>query len=126
MLDQAGVLSGVFRVSNPQGRFICLTPNGTWFWYQWIVPFLGIRTKHLSTDRFLTPAIMTTLLKQSGLKQDSLEYWTFIPKGDILLLLGKLLEISDAIGTLLNIGCLRGGLSVCGWKPGEDVRVDHS
>lgn len=126
MPDQAGVLSAVFRVLKTQGRFICLTPNGGWFWYQRMAPFLRLSTKHLSTDRFLTPATMTTLLKQSGLQEDTLQYWTFIPKGDMPPLLGKFLAISDAIGRELNIGFLRGGLSVCASKPGEDVRMDHS
>lgn len=51
MLDQDTVLRHTYRVLKPGGRFVCLAPNGDYVWYRLIAPWLGLDTRHLSTDR---------------------------------------------------------------------------
>lgn len=47
------LFSTVHRVLKPMGRFVCLTPNGSYLWYS-LGAALRFSTKHLSTDVFLT------------------------------------------------------------------------
>ncbi len=116
MLKKSAVLTNVYRVLKPNGRFLCLTPNGSYLWYQFIAPLLGVDTKHLSTDKFLTLTEIERLLVQSGFTRVQPGNWTFIPKGDISPVLGALLQALDGVGKRLNINRLRGGLKVCAWK----------
>ncbi len=116
MLKKSAVLTNVYRVLKPNGRFLCLTPNGSYLWYQFIAPLLGVDTKHLSTDKFLTLKEIVRLLVQYGFTRVQPGNWTFIPKGDIHPILGALLQALDGVGKRLNINRLRGGLKVCAWK----------
>ncbi len=116
MLKKSSVLTNVYRVLKFNGRFLCLTPNGSYLWYQFIAPLLGVDTKHLSTDKFLTLTEIDRLLVQSGFTRVQTGNWTFVPKGDIHPVLGALLRTLDGAGRLLNINRLRGGLKACAWK----------
>lgn len=116
MLDKRAVLANVHRVLKPGGRFFCLAPDGDFVWYRTIAPLMGIATKHLSTDRFLTRDEFVGLLNQAVFCRIQSSPWTFIPKGDIPPLVGFLLSGLDAIGRCTRLNFLRGGLLVCAWK----------
>jgi ubiquinone/menaquinone biosynthesis C-methylase UbiE len=112
MLDRPGVLAQVRRVLAPDGRFVCLTPNGDYCWYSSIAPRLAIDTRHLSTDRFLTLAELTEIVEHAGLAIERHEHWRFIPKGDLPAACAIALEGLDALGRIARRGGLRGGLAI--------------
>ena len=118
MLEKAKVLRQVERVLKQGGLFVCLTPNGDYWWYTVLAPCLGIATRHLSTDRFLARREATTLLESAGLTVRNCGYWTFVPKGDMPRWVSLILSASDWLGRIGRIGWLRGGLSVCATKRG--------
>ena len=112
MLDRPRVLAQVHRVLCDGGRFVCLTPNGDYCWYQSLAPRLGLDTRHLSTDRFLTPAELRELAAEAGLVFERLERWRFIPKGDIPPVWGGVLHGLDWVGRVAGGRGLRGGLAL--------------
>ncbi len=116
MLDKGAVLASVYRVLKPGGRFFCLAADGDYVWYRTIAPLMGLATKHLSSDKFLTRDQFVGLLDQAGFRRIQAGAWTFIPKGDMPSLIGVLLAGLDAIGRRARLSSLRGGLSVCAWK----------
>ncbi|HEX8494464.1 MAG TPA: methyltransferase domain-containing protein [Pyrinomonadaceae bacterium] len=116
MLDKQAVLSQVYRVLEPAGRFFCLTLNGDYIWYKRLAPLVGLETRHLSTDRFLTKTEFVQMLSKAGFKKIRAGYWTFIPKGDMPAAVGTLLAGMDLMGQALGINSLRGGLLVCAEK----------
>ena len=118
MLEKDRVLRQVQRVLKRGGVFVCLTPNGEYWWYTGLAPFLGIATRHLSTDRFLTRRETATLLRDAGLAVHNLAHWTFVPKGDMPRWISSILSASDWLGRVWQIGRLRGGLTVCATKRG--------
>jgi SAM-dependent methyltransferase len=114
--DKASMLSGVHRVLKPRGRFFCLTPHGGFLWYQTVAPLLRLETKHYSTDRFLTRAEFTLMLRESGFTQVEAQYWKFIPKGDMPKVLGVVFESLEVVGKLPGMGSFRSGLMICARK----------
>jgi 2-polyprenyl-6-hydroxyphenyl methylase/3-demethylubiquinone-9 3-methyltransferase len=110
MIDRAQVLRQVARVLKDGGRFVLLTPHGGYCWYALLAPVLGIATRHLSTDRFLKRQEAIALVRSAGLRVSSLDYWTFIPKGDMPAWTGVVLEFLDRMGRICRLGALRGGL----------------
>jgi 2-polyprenyl-6-hydroxyphenyl methylase/3-demethylubiquinone-9 3-methyltransferase len=108
--DPAAALRQVRRVLRPSGAFVCLTPNADYLWYARLAPWLGLPTRHLSTDRFLRRAELEPLLAAAGLKAEAVDYWTFIPRGDLPGWLALLLDMLDAAGRLLRVPGWRGGL----------------
>lgn len=116
MLDKRAVLAQVRRVLKPKGLFICLTPNGSYIWYSRLAPRLGLATRHLSTDRFLTPRELLSELKAAGLNPAELGFWSFIPKGDMPGWTARLLILLDRLGKALRIPALRGGLYAKAFK----------
>jgi ubiquinone/menaquinone biosynthesis C-methylase UbiE len=116
MIDKAAVMVNVYRLLKPRGRFFCLTPHGGYLWYQALAPLLRMDTKHLSTDKFLKRCEMVDLLKESGFLHVQVDYWTFIPKGDMPSFIALVLTGLDKIGKLFRANSLRGGLTVCAWK----------
>jgi ubiquinone/menaquinone biosynthesis C-methylase UbiE len=117
MLDKRAVLASIHRVLKFGGRFFCLTPRADYVWYRTIAPVLGFATKHLSSDRMLTHDEFSALLDQAGFRRIQSTPWTFIPKGDMPSLVAHVLSGLDAIGRLARLDSLRGGLSLCAWKP---------
>ncbi len=112
MLDRPRVLAQVHRVLRVGGSFVCLTPNGRYCWYTALAPRLGLDTRHLSTDRFLTPAELDALVRDARLTPDPVERWRFIPKGDVPPAVGHLLHGLDLVGAATGAGSLRGGLAL--------------
>ena len=80
------------------GRFFCLAPHVDYVWYRTIAPLFGYATKHLSSDRMLTPDEFFALLDHAGFRRIRSAPWTFIPKGDMPALVALLFTILDAIG----------------------------
>jgi SAM-dependent methyltransferase len=117
MLDRVAVLAQVRRVLGPGGVVVCLTPNGSYCWYRWLAPLLGRETRHLSTDRFLTPDELTALLTGAGLEPTSVGYWRFVPRGDLPWGVAPALRAADAAGERFALGWLRGGLAAAARAP---------
>jgi len=116
MLNKPVVLVNAYRTLKAPGRFFCLTLNGGYFWYQALAPLLGLETKHLSTDRFLRRDELVRLLTEAGFGRIETGYWTFIPRGDMPSVLGRICQGLDSVGRILRINSLRGGLWVCARK----------
>ncbi len=112
MLERPRVLAQVRRVLCDGGRFVCLTPNGDYCWYRSLAPRLGLDTRHLSTDRFLTPGQLRALVADAGLRPERLERWRFVPKGDIPPAWGGVLHGLDWVGRVTGAQALRGGLAL--------------
>jgi ubiquinone/menaquinone biosynthesis C-methylase UbiE len=112
MLDKPRVLSQVRRVLTVGGTFVCLTPNGDYCWYRRLAPVLGLDTRHLSTDRFVTSRELTALVRRAGMVPQQLEHWRFIPKGDLPVFWGYVLHSLDVVGRAAGAGFLRGGLAL--------------
>ena len=113
------LLSNVHRVLTPFGRFVCLTPNGSHFWYS-LATALHVPTKHLSTDVFLTEREVTRFLISACFRDIEVGYWSFIPRGDVHRVIAFLLAVMDLFGKGFRINALRGGLIIAAAKP-----VDH-
>ena len=116
MLDKRAVLTTIYRVLKLSGRFFCLTPHADYVWYRTLAPLLGFATKHLSSDRMLTRDEFSALLGEAGFRRTWSAAWTFIPRGDMPVVLASLLSVLDAMGRHARLDSLRGGLSVCAWK----------
>ncbi len=116
MLDKTRVLHQVYRVLKPDGVFVCMTPNGDYWWYTSLAPRLRLAVKHLSTDRFVTLKEMGDFLRDAEFTVRRYEYWRFIPKGDMPSWVGWMLEVADRLGQYGGLGWLRGGLVVVATK----------
>ena len=127
MLERAAVVRQVRRVLRPGGVFVCLTPNGSYWWYRFLAPLLRRETRHLSTDRFLTVGEVRGFVEAAGLTIESVEHWTFVPRGDVPTGVGPLLGAADKIGERFGIGWLRGGIAVAARRlaDGADVGVSR-
>lgn len=117
MLDKPVVLWQVRRVLKTGGVFVCLTPNGGYFWYTKLARLLGLSTRHLSTDQFLTGKELCSALEGAELLPDRLGYWTFIPRGDMPRTAAVLLTLLDWVGRFFTWPSLRGGLYCRAVKP---------
>jgi 2-polyprenyl-3-methyl-5-hydroxy-6-metoxy-1,4-benzoquinol methylase len=120
MLDKPRAVRQVHRVLRIGGVFICLTPNGDYCWYRHLAPWLGLDTRHLSTDRFLTARDVKTLIGGAGLALQRFEHWRFVPQGDLPVGWGSVLRALDWVGGYLRVGVLRGGIAF------SAVRTDRS
>jgi 2-polyprenyl-6-hydroxyphenyl methylase/3-demethylubiquinone-9 3-methyltransferase len=110
MLDQRAVAHAAFRVLRRGGRFVGLTPNGDYVWYRHLAPLLGLPTQHLATDHFLTREELISILTEAGFTDIRIDSWTFVPRGDMPGWAAALLSALDAVGRLLHLSRLRGGL----------------
>ncbi|MBV8161662.1 MAG: methyltransferase domain-containing protein [Acidimicrobiia bacterium] len=117
VVDQAAALRQVRRVLVPGGAFVCLTPNGGWWWYRVLAPLLARDVRHLSTDRFLTARQLRALAVGAGLRVTALGHWRFVPRGDLPVGLGPVLAAADSVGERLGVGWLRGGLALAAVSP---------
>jgi 2-polyprenyl-6-hydroxyphenyl methylase/3-demethylubiquinone-9 3-methyltransferase len=116
MLDKRAVLGSIYRVLKFGGRFFCLAPDADYVWYRTMAPLMGFATKHLSSDRMLTHDEFSVLLDQAGFRRVRSAPWTFIPRGDVPVLVALLLAALDALGRHARLDSLRGGLALCAWK----------
>ena len=110
MLDKARVLQEVHRVLKPEGRFVCLTLNGSYIWYRFIAPKRGYETRHLSSDHRITRQEAASLLIQAGFAGFQLRPWSFIPAGDMPARWAHILKGLDVLGKATGAWALRGGL----------------
>jgi 2-polyprenyl-3-methyl-5-hydroxy-6-metoxy-1,4-benzoquinol methylase len=117
MLDKARVVRQVHRVLKPGGMFVGLTPNGDYCWYRHLAPVLGLDTRHLSTDHFLTAGELEGLLSGAGLEVVGRRHWRFVPQGDLPGGWGSVLRALDVCGERAGIGYLRGGIAVAAVRP---------
>lgn len=112
MQDKSRVLSEVNRVLKQGGAFVCLTVNGGSVWYTRLAPWLGLHTRHLSTDRFVTAAEWRSLLPAARLEPYTIGYWRFVPAGDMPRWVAILMRVLDTLGSALGISSWRGGCYV--------------
>ncbi len=111
MLDRPRAVRQVHRVLRVGGVFLCLTPNGGYCWYRHLAPWLGLDTRHLSTDRFLSAREVETVVRGAELTLQRLEHWRFIPQGDLPVAWGYVLGALDWVGAHLRVGFFRGGIA---------------
>jgi SAM-dependent methyltransferase len=111
MLDKPRAVRQVYRVLRVGGVFICLTLNSGYCWYRHLAPRLGLDTRHLSTDRFLSAREVETLIGGAELALQRFEHWRFIPQGDLPVGWGSVLRALDWVGGHLRVGYLRGGIA---------------
>ena len=116
MFDKLAVLSAARRVLRKDGRFVCLTLNDQFIWYRKLAPYLGYATQHLSTDVRLDEQNAKDLMNAAGFRISYMDYWTFIPRGDMPKMYAGLCRVFDAIGHAGFAHHLRGGLVLCGVK----------
>jgi 2-polyprenyl-6-hydroxyphenyl methylase/3-demethylubiquinone-9 3-methyltransferase len=117
MVDQASVFRQVHRILKLGGVFVCLTPHGDYLWYTHLSGWLGLSSKHLSSDCFLDQNRLSALAAVSHLKLERIACWTFIPRGDMAIVLAWLLGVMDLVGRLLGLPKWRGGLCFRAVKP---------
>jgi ubiquinone/menaquinone biosynthesis C-methylase UbiE len=126
MLDQRGALREVERVLKPGGAFVCLSANGGYLWHTRLAPWLGIQTRHLSTDRFLSGSEWPALLHEAGLDPVAVGSWRFVPAGDMPKWGGMLMRALDGLGAALRMPALRGGCYVKAFAPPPWVATTSS
>ncbi len=112
MTDQPGVLAEAGRVLRPGGVFVCLSPNADFLWYTRLAPWLGFDTRHLSTDRFVSPSRWPLLLAAAGLQPEAIGFWRFVPVGDMPPWAARTMLALDRVGAALRVNALRGGCYV--------------
>ena len=112
MLDRPAVLGQVRRVLRPGGRLACLTPNGGHWWYRHAAPLIGQDTRHLSTDRCLTPSELAAMAAAAGLDVVSMGWWRFVPRADMPSAAAALFDVGERLGARVGVGWLRGGIAL--------------
>ena len=112
MLEKEEVIQQFYRVLKPGGRLLLMTPNGKYFWYRVIAPLFRYDIRHLSTDLFMSASQLTSMLYEGRFSRIHINYWTFIPRGDMSDFWASLLAILDFIGRCTGIARLRGGIIV--------------
>lgn len=112
VLNPARALEQIARVLKPAGRFVALTLNGSYWWYR-LADRLGVPTRHLTSDRRFTPKTAELLMRRSGFRPD-VDFWRFVPRGDLPRPLSLLCDALDAVGRRAETPVLRGGLRLQG------------
>jgi 2-polyprenyl-6-hydroxyphenyl methylase/3-demethylubiquinone-9 3-methyltransferase len=110
MQEKNTVIKQFYRVIKKGGRLVLMTPNGKYIWYQILAPLFKYHTQHLSTDQFLPAQQLKEKLIAEKFTEVSLDYWTFIPRGDMSGFWGNFLKILDILGRLFKIASYRGGI----------------
>ena len=116
MQQKSGVLQEVKRVLKPGGAFVCLSANASYIWYTHLAPWLGLQTRHLSTDRLLSVKEWPALLQKADLRPVAMGHWRFVPAGDMPRWAAATMSALDRIGAS-GIAALRGGCYVKAVKP---------
>ena len=116
MINKQAVFQAIWRVLKKGGRFVCLTPNDQFFWYSKWAPALNHPTYHLATDNRINAQEAHQFLVTSGFTSHGVDYWTFIPRGDMPGLAAKTCSLLDKIGHLAAPHWLRSGLVLHGVK----------
>jgi 2-polyprenyl-6-hydroxyphenyl methylase/3-demethylubiquinone-9 3-methyltransferase len=119
LLRPAQALRQVARVLRPDGRFVALTLNGTYWWYR-LADRLGLPTRHLTTDRRLTPPQACKLLRRHDFSP-TVGFWRFVPGDDLPSPVASLCRVLDVIGRHVAPSSLRGGLWLRGILSGADA-----
>ncbi len=112
VLHPTRVFDEAARVLRPDGRFVALTLNGAFLWYR-LADRLRLPTRHLESDRRLFPAKAIQMLQHSGF-QAEVDFWQFVPAGDLPQPLVHLFRTFDRLGRHVAPAWLRGGLCLCG------------
>lgn len=112
VLHPSRVFRQAARVLKPNGRFVALTLNGTYWWYR-LADRVGLPTRHLATDRRFRPHQVRQLLRESRLHPD-VGFWRFVPSGDLPRPLSLVCRGLDALGRRLASASLQGGLRLVG------------
>lgn len=115
-IDHEAVCRQAHRVLRPGGRFVVMTLNGGGLWYGLLAPALGIHTRQLTTDRYLSRREVTHLLRSAGFASIRSTTWSFVQRGDLHPLLSRALEWLDLMGRALGISALRGGIVLSAMK----------
>lgn len=117
---KSDVFASVARVLRPGGVFACLTMNGEYLWHTVFGRIPGVRTRHISSDSFLSADEVRKLSHASRLGIERIGYWTFVPAGDMNAPVAGLFRALDAAGRTLFAAWLRGGLLFALRKPHAD------
>lgn len=117
LLRPGRMLHAAHRVLRPGGRLVVLTLNGRWWWYR-IADRLAVPTRHLSTDIRPRPEEIVSTLRDAGFQGD-VEYWRFIPSGDLPTWLAGVCRTLERVGRHIDWPTLRSGLVVTGLASSE-------
>lgn len=112
LLRPGRALQQAARVLRPSGRFVALTLNGAHWWYR-LADRVGVPTRHLDTDRRLSPGRARQLLRDSELRPE-VGFWRFVPSGDLPRPLALLCGGLDRMGQHVAPSLLRTGLCLVG------------
>jgi 2-polyprenyl-6-hydroxyphenyl methylase/3-demethylubiquinone-9 3-methyltransferase len=116
MEDKRAVLDQVYRVLNPGGKFLCLTPDADYIWYRKFAPKLKKAVTHLSTDRFLSDLELGRELQTAGFSSIEMDRWTFVPAGDMPSLWAFCMTAAASLGRWVGCKNWQGGLRVSATK----------
>ena len=116
MFDKKAVMHSIYRTLRPGGRFVCLTLNDQFLWYSKWAPALKVPTYHLATDKRINSYEARALLEHARFSDFGVDYWTFIPRGDMPSYAAKISTCIDFVGHLGASKWLRSGLILHGTK----------
>ena len=116
MLNKKAVLHAIRRVLKPGGRFVCLTLNDQFFWYNLWAPAINHPTYHLATDKRINAKQAEHLLSATGFTLYDVDFWTFIPRGDMPPIAASACSFLDKLGHIGASRWLRSGLVLSGIK----------
>lgn len=114
MFDKKAVMRSIQRVLRPGGRFVCLTLNDQFLWYSKWAPALNLPTYHLATDKRIDTQEARALLSEANFSTSGVDYWTFIPRGDMPPYAAHLSTCIDLLGRVAARRWLRSGLVLYG------------
>ena len=101
MLDKRAMLASIYRKIG--ARFFCPDTGRRLRLVSDDSACVGVWNMHLSNDRILTLQ-ESMLLDQAGFRRSRSIPWTFIPKGDVPVLVALLLIMLDVVGATRSIG----------------------